>query len=182
MNTLQRTRHADGFALIDLVFVCGVIAVLAMVATPKLLLARQTAGAAAAVSSLRTISSAQLTYALTCGGGFYAPTLTALGTVPPGSNDGFVPKSLGSADRVTRSGFAIEVAATPYSGAPASCNGVEMGESGQAYKAVADMITPQPEGARYFATNANGRIYEYTASMFDIMPEVGEPDRGSLLK
>jgi hypothetical protein len=178
----MRTRNADGFALIDLVFVVGCIAVLAMIATPRLLAARQTAGAAGAVGSLRTITSAQLTFALTCGGGFYAPSLTALGTLPPGSSDGFVPMSLGAADRVNRSGFAIEIAAEPVPGAPSSCNGLEMGESGRGYIAVADMITPQPEGARYFATNANGRIYEHTSSLFETMPESGEPSSGSLLK
>ena len=178
----MRTRNADGFALIDLVFVVGCISVLAMIATPRLLQARQTAGAAGAVGSLRTITSAQLTYALTCGGGFYAPTLTVLGTLPPGSTDAFVPKSLSSADRVNRSGFAIEVAADAVPGSPASCNGAEMGTSGRGYVAVADMITPQPEGARYFATNANGRIYEHTSSLFDYIPETGEPTRGALIK
>ena len=178
----MRTRNADGFALIDLVFVVGCIAILAMIATPRLLQARQTAGAAGAVGSLRTITSAQLTYALTCGAGFYAPTLRVLGTLPPGSTDAFVPRTLGSADRVNRSGFAIEVAAEPVPGSPASCNGAELGASGRGYIAVADMITPQPEGARFFATNANGRIYEHTSSLWDYIPEVGEPERGALLK
>jgi type II secretory pathway pseudopilin PulG len=178
----MRTRNADGFAIIDLVFVCGVISVLALIATPRLLQARQTAGAAGAVGSLRAISSAQLTFALTCGAGFYAPSLRTLGTPPPGSNDAFVPRSLGSADRVNRSGFAIEIAAEPMAGSPASCNGLDMGEAAQGYIAVADMITPQPEGARFFATNVNGRIYEHTSSLYEEMPEVGEPPVGALLK
>ena len=67
-------------------------------------------------------------------------------------------------------------------GAPASCNSVAAGEAGQAYKAAADLITPTPENGRYFATIANGRIYEDWSSLFDDMPEVGNPERGMLLK
>jgi len=83
---------------------------------------------------------------------------------------------------VTRSGYVIEVAATPYAAAPASCNGVAAGEAGQADKAGADLLTPTPEAGRYFATNANGRIFEDWSSLFDEMPEVGQPTRGMLLK
>src|SRR4051794_25219913 len=73
-------RKAQGFALIDLVFVCGVIGVLCSIALPRLLLAKQSASSASAIATMRVIDSAQLTYALTCGSGFYAPKLTTLGT------------------------------------------------------------------------------------------------------
>ena len=78
-------RKAQGFALIDLIFVCGMIGLLSSIAVPKLVMAKQSAGAASALGSMRTIGSAQLSYALTCGNGFYAPTLTTLGTPPPGT-------------------------------------------------------------------------------------------------
>lgn len=179
---MRRAGNAKGFALIDLIFVVGVIAVLAIIATPRLLTARQTAGAASAIGAMRAISSAQLTFALTCGGGFYAPSLRVLGRKPPSATEAFISPVLGSADRVTRSGYVIEVAATPYAAAPASCNGVAAGEAGQAYKAGADLLTPTPEAGRYFATNANGRIFENWTSLFDDMPEVGEPEVGILLR
>src|SRR5437868_2326840 len=63
---VQRSE-ASGFALIDLIFVCGVIGILATTAMPKLLVARQAAGASSAIGSMRAINSAQLTYAFTCG-------------------------------------------------------------------------------------------------------------------
>ena len=66
-------RKADGFALIDILFVCAMIGVLSTIALPRMLIAKQSAGAASAIGSLRTIHSAQLTFALTCGAGFYAP-------------------------------------------------------------------------------------------------------------
>ena len=78
-------RKAHGFALIDLIFVCGIIGLLASIALPRLLAAQQSAGAASAIGSMRAINSAQLTFALTCGSGFYAPDLPTLGTPPPGS-------------------------------------------------------------------------------------------------
>src|ERR1700692_889240 len=81
---LVTIRKTDGFALIDLIFTMGIIGVLCSIALPRLLLARQAAGAASAIGSMRAINSAQLTFALTCGGGFYAPSLTTLGTLPVG--------------------------------------------------------------------------------------------------
>ena len=66
------SRNARGFALIDLIFVCGIIGVIAGIALPRLLLAKSVAGSASAIGSMRAINSAQLTFALTCGAGFYA--------------------------------------------------------------------------------------------------------------
>jgi type II secretory pathway pseudopilin PulG len=95
-------RKAQGFALIDLVFVAGVIGLLCSIALPRLLLAKQAAGAASAIGSMRVINSAQLTYALTCGAGFYAPNLTTLGTPPAGSREAFITASLGQSATVIK--------------------------------------------------------------------------------
>jgi len=174
------TAGTRGFALVDLLFVVGVISVLSLIALPRMLLARQSAGAASAVGSLRTINSAQLTFALTCGGGFYAPNLTTLGRPPAGSREPFIGPSLGAADSVTRSGYVIQVGATPFAGAPGSCNALPLGAAGQAFKAGADPAEPQNQ--RFFATNANGQIFEHNASIFAAMPEVGEPPVGHVLR
>ena len=174
-------RKADGFALLDLLFVVGLISIISLLAMPRLLLARQSAGAASALGSLRAINSAQLTFALTCGGGFYAPALTVLGTNAPGSNEAFISVGLGSADSLVRSGYLFQMEATPFASAPASCNGLAMGEAGQAFVAAADPAG-DPVNKRFFATNANGLIFEHTASLWPTMPEVGEPAVGGLLK
>jgi type II secretory pathway pseudopilin PulG len=169
-----------GFALIDLLFVCGIIGVLAVIATPRLLLAKQTAGSASAIGSLRAINSAELSFALTCGGGFYAPALTELGHPPAGSPQAFISPSLASADTVTRSGYLIQVSGTPFPGAPGSCNGVAAGALAQGIKAGAE---PSDAGnPRYFATNANAQIFEHSSSLFTVMPEVGEPPVGHPLR
>src|SRR5204862_1927250 len=124
--------HARGFALVDLLFVCGIIGVLAIIAMPRLLLAKQSAGAAAAIGSLRAINSAELTFALTCGGGFYAPSLPDLGTPPPGSPEAFLSPGMTTGASVTRSGYVIRLEGTPFPHSPASCNGVAAGHAHQA--------------------------------------------------
>lgn len=173
-------RKAHGFALIDLIFVCGVIGLLCSIALPRLLQAQQAAGSASAIGSMRAINSAELTFALTCGNGFYAPNLTTLGTPPPGSNEAFITPSLGSADTIIKSGYIIQLEATPFAGAPPTCNGLAAGESGQGFRAAANPA--QPGVPRFFATNANSRIYEHTATLFALIPEVGEPPVGAPLQ
>jgi type II secretory pathway pseudopilin PulG len=169
-------RDARGFALIDVIFVCGIIGVLASVALPRLLLAKQAAGAASAIASMRAINSAELTYALTCGNGFYAPNLTTLGTPPPGSREPFISGGLGGSDTVAKSGYVIQVVATPFGGAPPTCNGLAAGLAGQGFKAVAD--SAEPLNTRFFGTNSNNLIFEHTSSLLATIPEIGVPTTG----
>jgi hypothetical protein len=173
-------RKSNGFALIDVLFCCGILSVLCTIALPRMLLARQSAGSASAIGSLRAISSAQLTFALTCGGGFYAPNLTTLGHPPAGSPEGFISPNLGVSDAVTRSGYLIQVEATPYAGAPGSCNGLGIGEAAQGFKAGADPL--EAGNPRFFATNSNGQIFEHTGTLLSTMPETGEPAAGHPLQ
>jgi type II secretory pathway pseudopilin PulG len=174
-----RNGDAEGFALIDLIFVCGIIGLLCSIALPRFLLAKQAAGSASAIGSMRTISSAQLTYALTCGNGFYAPRLTVLGTPPPGSNEPFIAGGLGESDLVTKSGYSIQLTATPYPGSPPTCNGLGPGLAGQGFRAAADPA--EPSNSRFFGTNANAIIYEEVTTLFGVMPEVGVPPSGTPL-
>ena len=173
-------RKAQGFALIDLVFVCGIIGLLASIALPRLTLAKSAAGAASAIGSMRAINSAELTFALTCGAGFYAPNLTSLAIAPAGSTEAFIGGGLAGADTVVKAGYIVKVEATAYGGAPPSCNGLAGGATAQGFKAGADPVDPQY--ARYFATNANGAIYEDTSSLYAAMPESGEPAAGHPLR
>ena len=172
-------RKAQGFALIDLIFVCGIIGLLCSIAVPRLFMAQQSAGAASAVGSMRVINSSQLTYALTCGAGFYAPNLTTLGTAPAGSREAFISPSLGIADSIVKSGYNIQMAATPYPGSPGSCNGLGVGLAGQGFAAAADPL--EPSNPRYFGTNASNIIYEHSASLFATMPETGAPPAGQMI-
>jgi type II secretory pathway pseudopilin PulG len=173
-------RKSDGFALIDLIFVCGVIGLISSIAVPRLLLAKQAAGAASAIGTLRTVASAELTFALTCGSGFYAPNLTALGTAPPGSNEPFIGGGMGAADVVQKSGYTFRLEAVPYAGSPPSCNGIAAGGTGQGYAAAADPT--EPTNPRFFGTNSNAQLYEHNGTLWTTMPEVGEPATGTVIR
>jgi type II secretory pathway pseudopilin PulG len=174
------TRKADGFALIDILFVCAIMGVLSTIALPTMLQARQSAGAASAIGSMRAIHSAELTFALTCGGGFYAPDLPTLGRAPVGSPEAFISPNLATANTVSKAGYLITVEGQAFPGAPGSCNGLAVGEAAQGWRAYADPTNA--DNTRFFATNVNGSIWESNASFSAVIPEVGDPVSGHLLK
>jgi len=169
-------RKAHGFALIDLVFVCGIIGLISSIAVPRMLLARQTASSASAIGSLRAINSGQLTYALTCASGFYAPNLSTLGTAPAGSNEAFIGFGLGAADVVTKTNYVFQMEGTAYASAPATCNGLAVGAAAQGYKVGADPT--EPTNPRFFVTNAAGTIWEDSSTLFATAHEVDAPPSG----
>jgi type II secretory pathway pseudopilin PulG len=178
---LKGLRTAAGFALIDLLFVCGIIGILSGIALPRLMAAKGSAMSASAIASLRTVESAEVSFAITCGSGFYAPSLTTLGTPPPGSTEGFIKGDLASADTVVKSGYQFTLFATPFAGAPDTCNTIGVGMTGLAFKIGGDPLDVG-NNVRYFAANAGSVIWEDNASMFAAMPEFGDPVAGHPLQ
>jgi hypothetical protein len=176
VTTYPRARGQGGFALIDVIFVAGMIAVLCSIAIPRLLLAKQAAGSASALGSLRAINSGEITYAITCGSGFYAPDLVTLGTAPPGSSVSFIGGGLGNSTTVEKSGYVFQLAGTSFEGAPPTCNGLAGGAAAKGFKAGAD--PGDPTNPRFFSTNAGGLIYEDVVTLFALTPEYGAPPTG----
>lgn len=77
-----RQMRERGFSLIELLIVVTIILIVAAIAIPSLLRAKISANESSAVASLRTITTAETTYASSWGVG-YAATLANLGGANP---------------------------------------------------------------------------------------------------
>src|SRR5260370_42062801 len=116
-------RGEAGVTLIDLLFTASLICTLCTMALPSLMRARGVAQAASAVGTVRVVNSSQLSFAVTCGSGFYSPDFLTLGLAPPNSLTAFLPPELSTGASFLKQGYSFNMSGTVLTGAPPTCNG-----------------------------------------------------------
>lgn len=130
--------------------VVAIVGVVSAIAIPGLLRARMSANEASAVQSLRTLVSAQTTFATTCGSNAYATSLTTLVSGEYASPD---------LDITPKSGYSFQMVPSLGSAAMgADCTG-QPTSSGYYFRA--EPLSGN-NGTRGFATNQAGTIWQNT--------------------
>lgn len=153
----RRVRSENGFTLIELLIVVAIIAILATLAGMFLLRARAAANESSAISSLRSMVSAQANYHTTCGRGGYSTSVANLVT------RGYLNPDLLLSPK---SGFSTALGPGTGVQGPVGCDGAATRTT--FYFSATPLSSTS--GRRAFATNQLGTIWQDVTGVAPVEP------------
>ena len=141
-------RKQKGFSLIELLIVVAIILIIAAIAIPNLLRSRIAANESSAVGSIRTLNTAEVTYASTYPDVGYATSFTQMGpttTTPTSTAAGLIDNvlSCSTSGPCKKSGYQFTIAA----------------DTTKAYLLIAKPGTINTTGVKQFCSSADAVIH-----------------------
>jgi type IV pilus assembly protein PilA len=147
-------KKQKGFSLIELLIVVAIILIIAAIAIPNLMRSKMAANESSAISSLRTINTAEVTYATVYPGVGYSADLPSLGGTPAVCGGGASAATACIIDNVLANSTTLATAKSGYF-YTYNLNGAAGGVN-TAYTVTASPTVMGTAGQRYFFTDQSG--------------------------